>query len=190
MNALVDFIKQSQNKPIIEKVENLIGVFEKNQLDNKKINIDNKTKNDLLSLLRQEFQKEKEVIDEETKQLRTKINQKTSNLTSENDLNVTNQFTKNVIEGSNLNDINVMFANKGWGVNNKQSPKRKSSSTEKNVQKEQQYKKNNAVVKKLQNNKNIGNKYKEDKNGYENNYWIGDQVKNDDEDSDDWMVIK
>ena len=39
MNALVDFIKQSQNKPIIEKVENLIGVFEKNQLDNKKINI-------------------------------------------------------------------------------------------------------------------------------------------------------
>ena len=55
MNALVDFIKQSQNKPIIEKVENLIGVFEKNQLDNKKINIDNNTKNELLSLPRQIF---------------------------------------------------------------------------------------------------------------------------------------
>ena len=31
-NALVNFIKQSQNKPIIEKLKNLIGVLDKNQL--------------------------------------------------------------------------------------------------------------------------------------------------------------
>ena len=40
--------------------------------------------------------------------------------------------------------------------------------------------KNNVVVKKLQNNKKIGKKFKEDKYGYDINYWIGYRLKNDD----------
>ena len=165
-------------------------MFAKNQLDNKKINLDNKTKNELLHLLREEFQKEKEIIDDETKQLRSKFYPKSSNITSDMDLNMTNPFVKNVMEGANEKDSNMLFANKGWGVNTKQSPKRKTNSTEKNVPKEQVYKKSNVVVNKLKNNPKKASNFKEDEKRYENNFWIGDQIKNEDEDSDDWMVIK
>lgn len=94
------------------------------------------------------------------------------------------------MEGANEKDSNMLFANKGWGVNTKQSPKRKTNSTEKNVPKEQVYKKSNVVVNKLKNNPKKASNFKEDEKRYENNFWIGDQIKNEDEDSDDWMVIK
>lgn len=204
INALTELIKNSQNKPITEKVESLIQVFSKNQIDNKKINLDNKTKNELLLRLREEFQKEKELIEEETKHNKlnkskvsnnSKFNPKNSNLNSEIEFNVTNPFTKNVFDGpATPNETNVAFANKGWGVssNIKTKGNPKTSSVEKSDSK-REYKKENVVVKKQKNIKTPvkkGNPFREDEKGYENNFWLGDQIKDEDDDSDEWMVIK
>jgi hypothetical protein len=207
LNALTEFIKNSQNKPITEKVENLIQVFSNNKLNSKKINLDNKTKNELLHRLREEFQKEKEIIEEETKQIQTKSKlsnnikvNKNSSMTSDLDFNVTNPFTKNVLEGSNNqpNESNFAYANQGWGVgnnnisNNKSKQTRKTNSVENNIPKTQ-IKKENMTVNKFKNAKTpnkIVNKFKEDERNFENNFWIGDQLKNEEEDSEEWMVLK
>jgi len=204
LNALMEMIKSSQNKPITEKVESLIQVFSNNQINNKKINLDNKTKNELLMRLREEFLKEKENIEEEVKHNKlnkskvsnnSKFNAKNSNMTSEIEFNITNPFTKNVVDGSGTpNDTNVGFANKGWGVNSniKSKGNTKTSSVDK-IDQKREIRKDNVVVKKQKNTKTPvkkGNKFREDERGYENNFWLGDQIKDEDDDSDEWMVIK
>ena len=62
LNHLLDYMKNSKNKPVTEKVDKLLQVFSKNKLDDTNIKIDNNIKEILLKNLKDEFLTEKGIL--------------------------------------------------------------------------------------------------------------------------------